>query len=110
MAVRSKRLWGPLAALPAIFTTLYTCPAGETAIIKAVTLRNLDAAAQTGQFFVNANLGANIIESQLLAAGALAYLERWWVLHPGDTLRFAGTGLSTWPTTGHGAELAGVAS
>lgn len=108
MATRSKRLFGPtnIAAGP---TVVYTCPAGETAIVKQLSFSNAAALAQTVALYINANTANSIVGGATVPAASALVLTGWFlVLQPGDTLRigWSGTGGAV---SGHGAELEGVA-
>lgn len=90
MAVRTKRL--AAAAFPAVteltYRDLYTCPAGETAIVKELRACATDN-AMTITWFVNADNGAVPVNvwRPALAAGVPQTEVCWMVLQSGDTLR-----------------------
>lgn len=108
MAVRSKRLWGPTTVSTSA-VTLYTCPAGETAIIKQVSHFNTGVVQQAVSLGINGTgNGQLVVVMSTAATSTTNLLEQFIVLHPGDTLRaIANAGNAT--VTGYGAELEGVA-
>lgn len=109
MAVRSKRLFGPTAVSNASSVILYTCPAGETALIKHVEVGPGGIGGTDVTVYLNASAPNNRIHVHRIGNGDW-HTERsiFWVLHPGDTLR-AITNLGTVVMSGFGAELEGVA-
>lgn len=108
MPVRSKRLFGP-TVVGLVFVDLYTCPAGETTLLKCVGLYNAGIAANAVAFTINGILPAQIVARFSLAAGTGAVeRELFIVLHPGDVLRGLAT-LVSMTVSGFGAELEGVA-
>lgn len=108
MAVRSKRLFGPTQVSTTI-VALYTCPAGETALLKCLTA----GVGSIGGTQVRLYLNGNGVTNQLAQLGvgngeSIVLTDLFIVLHPGDVLRgSASTGNLT--ITGFGAELEGVA-
>lgn len=108
MAVRSKRLWGPVDSGTG-GGVVYTCPAGETALIKQI---EVGAGAATGtivSFYIGAAASGNRVHIVTLAAGQWASQPGLFLcLHPGETLRVV-TSTGTVTSSGHGAELEGVA-
>lgn len=108
MAVRSKRLWNP-TVVGVTDVVLYTCPAGETALLKCLTLVN-NAAVNTS-LIVKLNSVSNsgaIVEATVNNGVSEYYPDLFVVLHPGDVLR-AVAGLASVIVTGFGAELEGTA-
>lgn len=108
--VRTKEL-GSAAGVINVVQTLYTTPAGRTAIVKEIS-----TAARTGAANVSVDVlrGATavVVWSGVLTAGAwLGSGPRFLVLEPGDVLRAirsSGTGvLDLWVS---GSELDGVAT
>lgn len=113
MAVRTKRLSARASLVSgAAATTLYTCPAGRTAIVKAAAVRT---AAGIGVSVALALLvGGNPVESQefvrVTTNVATTFLEQteWVVLEPGDkVVAIAAGGNGT--VVIFGTELDGVA-
>lgn len=108
MGVRSKRLFGPVVTSTGA-TALYTCPAGETALLKYLSFQNPGAVANVGVVRIGANVPANTVAVvNVPAGGATSLVDQFIVLHPGDELRIAAS-LGTLNVSGHGAELEGVA-
>jgi hypothetical protein len=110
VAVRTKRLASGRKSDSGT-TVLYTCPAQETAIVKRITLYNLNTT--TNNFIsIILNLGAfaqTIIWQQNFPASSGVDLDVWWVLGPGDII-----GLNQTTAIGtnfliSGTELEGVA-
>lgn len=108
MAVRSKRLFGP-EPIGTTSELIYTCPAGETALIKHLSLFNQGALTATVVIGIN-GIGANqnVVSTQVGAGLASQLTSLFIVLHPGDFLR-ANCSAGNFTVTGYGAELEGVA-
>ena len=108
MPVRSKRLFGPVQAGTG-GANVYTCPAGETAILKTLTMFNPGAIATTLTMGIGSTANANVIVAQSVGNGATVVVNNLFIcLHPGETLRCA-AGAGNITVSGHGAELEGVA-
>lgn len=108
MAVRSKRLWD-VATVGAGHSTLYTAPAGETALLKQLTLVNASALANLFTLKLNGTSGADSIMAIVVPAqGGELVSGLFVVLQPGDILR-AVAGAASIFCAGFGAELEGVA-
>lgn len=108
MAVRSKRLWGPLTVTTST-QLVYTCPAGETALVKLVTAVNIAALGSTLlSLRVNGALGGQLVAQRSVANGGDEWVEGFLVLNPGDTLRATASQASL-IVSGFGAELEGFA-
>lgn len=108
MAVRSKRLFGP-TGVGTGFVTLYTCPAGETALLKCLTVANTAALGNTTLFRLNGTGPTTQLFALTVGIGGADVVnELFIVLGPGDTLRASSTQTSM-VVTGFGAELEGVA-
>lgn len=108
MAVRSKRLWGP-TAVGTGNTVVYTCPAGETALLKHISLANVTALSQTLRLRLNGtNQTDNIVDVAIPSTSAIQLTDLFIVLHPGDVLRAISSSANC-IVTGYGAELEGVA-
>jgi hypothetical protein len=110
VAVRTKRLAAGRKSTVAT-ETIYTCPAGETAIIKRILLYNLNASTNN-LISILLKLGAfteTTVWQQNFPASSGVDLDVWWVLGPGDTL---GLVQSTAIGTNYlisGTELEGIA-
>lgn len=108
MAVRSKRLFGPTSVSTGS-TLVYTCPAGETALLKHLSIANLAALGNTWSLRLNGTGGAQTIAAGTVPAGEAVQLTGLFVvMHPGDTLRCT-AGQASVALTAFGAELEGVA-
>lgn len=108
MPVRSKRLFGPVNVGTGNFT-VYTCPAGETALLKDITIFNQAAVTNVVALRLNGNTQNQTIEGVTVGGGGSVVLSgRFIVLHPGDTLRVQAT-VASINITGYGAELEGIA-
>lgn len=108
MAVRSKRLWGPTVVSTAD-VLLYTCPDGETALVKHLTVVNNAALPSLMLIRLNGETGSSNIYSLTIASTAHSQLvNAFWVLRPGDQLHAIAERASS-IVAGFGAELEGVA-
>lgn len=108
MAVRSKRLFGP-TSVAASQVLVYTCPAGETAILKQLTVHNPGALPQVFTMRLNGSNAANTILAESIEAGLATHLEGLFiVLSGGGTLHVAGAAVGLF-VAGFGAELEGIA-
>lgn len=108
MAVRSKRLFGPLTVTTAN-TLAYTCPAGRTALLKWLSAANVAALGATLiSGYINGTLGGQLVLQQAVPNGLDLQLPLWIVLHPGDIFRLK-AGQASLIVSGFGAELEGVA-
>lgn len=108
MAVRSKQLWPP-SAVNASGSLLYTCPAGETALIKTLSMYNTDVVPRAMGIRLGGNgVNQTVVFEQVPAGFATVLRELFIVLQPGETVHgvTAGTGGRI---AGFGAELEGVA-
>lgn len=107
MSVRTKVL--VTQALIAGSQTVYTCPAGKTAIVKTISLSRSSAGAVTvTTLLVRALAGRGAYLTSLSIAAPIQTIQTYLVLGPGDQLRFTldtGTG-DCWVS---GVELVGVA-
>ena len=108
MAVRSLQLGGVKATTA--LTTVYTCPAAKTAVVKESSVGKGATGALVCQVTVLGGAVAWLVGVfSLPNLGAQnVHAERWLVLEPGDVLRAITDGLTAdvWVS---GAELAGVA-
>lgn len=90
-------------------TVLYTCPAGETAIIKSLTAGPGAVGGNTLGFYIGTVTAANLLYAHQLNLGDWEKLDGlFWVLQPGQVLRGTSTSGAA-RTFGFGAELEGVA-
>ena len=108
MAVRSKRLWGPLA-VPPVLTVVYTVPAGETALVKSLAIHNANAAAQGIAISLNGTAPQDRV-TNIPAAGnsGIQINGLFWVFHPGDQI-YVSAALGLIYMSAYGSELEGVA-
>lgn len=108
MAVRSKRLWGPVQ-VGTSGLVVYTAPSAETPIIKSIGAYNPGALASVLTFYVGAAVAANALATLSVPGTGSAMLNGlFWCLVAGDQLRIvASAGNVT--VHGHGAELEGAA-
>lgn len=84
MAVRSKRILGPVA-LPAAAAGIYTVPAGRTLVVRTVTFFNNTGAAQICRLSTTASAANSVAYANVLAATP-AIFEHWMAFNPGDTI------------------------
>lgn len=108
MAVRSKRLFGPLVVgtTPSL---VYTCPAGKTAILKGLWLWPSSPTVTGIDMFVNGTSGLNHIAHVVTPnSGDIRLTDIFFVLNPGDTLYLSSSVTGT-SFIAFGAELVGVA-
>lgn len=111
MAVRSRRLWGPTNMGTNATVTLYSVPAGRTAVIRTITVANGSATtAGTIRFGINSSSStARILEGQAVPLGDTFIWDHWLALDPGDDLIGVSVGVSL-RCTGFGALLLGEPS
>lgn len=110
MAVRSRRLWGPLGITTAVHTTLYTVPAGRTLIVRTICLTNYSATDTVTWNLLVGGASANrtLFGVQSLAPGASITKEVWFALNPGEQLGVTTAGTNPRLTTlGFGSLLLG---
>lgn len=108
MPVRTKCLAAVKKAAAGV-AVLYTCPAGETAIVKEVAFYNAGGATQTySAAFRRAGLPDIYWHSSSAASGGVGISSRWSVLHPGDqiVMNSSGVDMCAWIS---GTELEGLA-
>lgn len=108
MAVRSKRLFGPVT-VTTVQQIVYTCPGAETALLKYVLWVNLAAVDQQLVLRLNGTANTELLWRETVAfQGQREIAGAFIVMHPADVLRAqVSTGTATlW---GFGAELEGVA-
>jgi hypothetical protein len=109
VTVRSARLAEGLSGPANGDKTVYTCPAGVTALVKDVRLTGRNATAVNYAFYVRSGGRYFYLLAGSLAANALASSQGFVVLEPGDQLGCsagAADALSYWVS---GAELEGIA-
>lgn len=110
MAVRTKQLAN--GVLTTTLTSLYTVPAGKTAIIRSIHYYNPAGGATTTVFF-SALIGGNsrgiVISPGVLVNTTPLFPDFWFVLGPGDSLRGSANPSSAVQFLISGAELEGVA-
>lgn len=107
MAVRTKVL--AVGTGSSVLTTLYTCPAGETAILKSLSLAKLAAGAVSFDVSIlRAGTPRVVFREQFPLTSTVVHREVWIVLMPDDQLRVqTDTGsVTVWAS---GTELEGVA-
>jgi hypothetical protein len=108
LAVRSKRLCGPVAG-PAGHTNIYTCPAGTTAIVKHIAITNSNALAAVVQLTIAGPVATNAVYTISVAgSGGTVLNDQFAVLEPGEHLGAVASRTGTLITVS-GAELSGVA-
>lgn len=108
MPVRSKRLWGPVTVSVA-GTLVYTSPAGETTLVKALALYNPNGLAQLATFYLGAVAPANALGTfSVPGTSGIFPIGLFLVLQPGESLHVT---TSTLPinVAGFGAQLEGAA-
>lgn len=110
MAVRTKLLGSGRMTGP-VTHTAYTCPAGETAILKWITVVNINASTTTTVILTMDAAGADKTRYHtfVLEPNQEAHLDLWQVLHPTMELGFqvsAAVGVNYWIS---GTELEGTA-
>ena len=89
----------------------FTCPAGETVIVKSATLFNSTGGALAGILYllaVSTDVQSMLVSQSILSAG-FAEWSGWRVMKPGDRVYFqpGGAGLHLWVS---GTRLIGVAA
>lgn len=91
MAVRTKKLAaGQLSTLNA-FVTVFTCPAGRTAIVKDLRSANTGPAQTLIIWAASSGPSQTRLISQTVDVGSPAFAQVYVVLEPGDELRLIGT-------------------
>jgi len=108
LPVRSKRLWGP-TTVGVSGAVLYTVPAGETALVKTISIVNTFAVNNNFSLYLGTINPANLIfEASIDEANSLLLPGLFIVAHPGETIR-GQAGNASCIVAGFGAELEGVA-
>lgn len=110
MAVRSKLLGSGRATGP-VTATIYTCPAGETAILKWLTVVNINASTATSVLLLMDAAGADKTRYHTfqLDPQKEAHLDLWQILDPTMEVAIqvvAAVGVNYWLS---GTELEGAA-
>lgn len=110
MAVRSKALAHGQQLVPAAGVSIFTCPAGRTAIVKDVVLTNNTGASSNLTLQLRrAGVSIGVLRDAVADASRLASSGRYIVVEPGDELRVVSSvaaGTVGW--TVHGALLLGI--
>lgn len=106
-SVRTKTLAATTAVVgPA---TIYTCPVGETAIVKSIASAKLAAGGVSMDLSITrAAVNRVVFRRVYPVTSTVAYDELWVVLMPGDELR-AATDVGQVTLWVSGTELEGVA-
>lgn len=108
MAVRTLQL-GAIKAT-ATLATIYTCPAGRTAIVKELALGKGATGSVTATVTVLRGAVAYFVAVVTMSnlGGQAVHQDRWFVMEPGDVLRAVTDGVTVdvWVS---GTELVGVA-
>lgn len=107
MSVRTKRL-AVGSSTDAVFKTIYTCPAGRTAIVKDARMQALGAGNTRAIISVRSGSVAVYIFDVALQAGQFQATGLFIVLEPGDDMQVYTTGFNANYRVS-GSELAGVA-
>lgn len=108
MAVRSKWLFGP-TVVGAADVVLYTCPKGETTLLKHLTIVNNAALNNNVSIRINGTTNGAAIARKSVASGQDdSIVGAFIVLQPGDVLHAQATSASA-IVAGFGAQLEGVA-
>lgn len=108
MAVRSKRLFGPTTVTTAV-TTVFTCPAGYTAVIKNLSLVSAGAIAGDFLLYINGTTAVKLLLKVNVGGGNAVNLAGIFVvLAGGDTLHCTAPAANS-TITASGALLFGIA-
>lgn len=105
--VRSRRLFGPIL-VGANPQTLYTTPAGRTALFRAITCAHSGAAVLTLGVRVNGSGAGTAIWFGTIAPASTLTLGEEYVLDPGDSLIATAGTLSVVTMAGFGSLLDGA--
>jgi len=109
MTVRTARLAAGASGAAGASTTIYTCPAGVTTIIKDIRINGRSDPSSTFIVFVASGPLLTYLASGTLNINAVASLQGFIVLEPSDRIGInsgVGAGIGFWIS---GAELAGIA-
>lgn len=109
MSVRSARLAFGVSGTANTNNTIYTCPAGKTAVVKDV--RVVGRAAGSTNYLLASSSGPTFtyLVAGALASGAVASTTGFIVLEPGDRLVVNASAVDAIGFHVSGAELDGVA-
>lgn len=107
MAVRSRRLWGPLLHVAGTTTSAYIVPAGRTAVLRSLVIANT---AGSGAVVViitpSGGTAVGLISISMSAPSDRELFD--WVLNPGDTLSINPAAGMSVRTAGFGSLLEGA--
>lgn len=108
MAVRTKRLAVADSAPASTLHTIYTCPTGETTIVKDVRVSRVSSDPSRGVVLVRSGADEVVLLDQPVPEGTPGGLECWVVLLPGDEVVLYSEGgvIAGWIS---GTELEGLA-
>jgi hypothetical protein len=85
MTVRSRRIFGPTAVTSATAVSLYTVPAGRTAVFRLIMIVMTSGAGGNVALRINSSTGNNVFFATI-TVGAPAEVLNDLVLNPGDVL------------------------
>lgn len=106
MAVRSRRLWGPVSAAAGATQALYTVASGRTAVVRSHTLTTGSAVAVEFQLRLTPG-GATIWRGSLTSSSPVTV--PYMILNPGETLYLVnGSAVQTIVSAGWGSLLDGA--
>lgn len=109
MAVRTKRLWDPTQVSTSNLI-LYTGPAGETTILKHLSVTNIVGSLSNVRLRLNGtSQSANIMDFNQASTSGQQFTGLFIVLQPGDVLRAIASVVDSVIITGYGTQLEGVA-
>lgn len=86
MAVRTLQLGEARGNIPPAAITVYTCPAGKTAIIKDVQVQN-GTATTSFLLILRGGVQYPVVKHVTTTALVAASFVRWTVMEPGDVLQ-----------------------
>lgn len=110
MAVRSRRLFGPATVTAGTTGTVYTVPAGRTAVFRLVTVRTTGTGTAEVLFRINSTVAGGFFG--LIPAGVAQSVELLHdlVLDPADFLAVTAPANVTVQISGFGSLLDGAPS
>lgn len=86
--VRTTRLFGPVGVTNAAPQTIYTVPAGRTAIIRGLWVTNATSGTRKWALTLNGTTSAKQLLNYITLTSQANYQsELWWVLNENDVLR-----------------------
>lgn len=107
MAVRSNRLAGPVSVSGS--ASVFTVPAGRTAIVKQISIVNFGAGSSTVTLYLNGTASGDALDRRSVGAGTTFHvIDIWWVFEPGDVMWVGASAAAT--VSVHGALLEGAPS